>query len=421
MRKTFISVVAAICACSSPTVAQQSAGRFQGASIDESSKKLGVGAPKADLSALGHTIAPGVVFQPTLTMESGYNSNPDEFFLDPQGSPYGLTNATGVFGFLKDTGATTLTLRGTLLQYDGDIENSSRWDAGAAIDNAYAIAPGIIATFGGYYLRDEISFVASDNEGVYGQLAYKDPDFESFARIKADQIGYFGNDSGLPGPDPLDILLARASQFNVQRIEGTSGFIARPKERIGFYGELGGANLDYYTQNAETVVDRDATEFWAISGFRLNLHPSLVVDAGWRVNVRQTDDRRVGQDSSHFFDGRLVWTPHERFQFLAEVDRSYTEPVSTLAVMGDKIHYGAALAYRASPDWEFGAVFRHDRIEQIGDVFDYRETEISATVSYRWSEQTLIYGLVSSEYVKELATGLSSDKLHIGAGTKIKF
>jgi hypothetical protein len=416
-----VTLFCALSLCPASVLAQQSLARFQGAKLDESSKKLGIGKPKSDLSGLGYTIAPGVLFQPSLTMESGYNSNPDELFIGGEGSPYGLTNATGVFGFIKETGATTLTLRGTFLQYDGDIEDSSRWDSGVALDNAYAVGPGMIATFGAYYLRDEISFVASDNEGAYGQLAYKEAEFETFARLKADQIGYLGSVAGPSGADPLDVLFLQPSQFNVQRIEGVTGFIFRPQGRIGFYTELGGANLNYYTQNVENLLDRDATEFWAITGFRFNLHPTVVLDTGWRFNVRQTDDRRVHEQSSNYFDGRLIWTPVETLRFTAEIDRSFVEPVSALAVVGDKIHYGASVFYLARPGLETGVALRHDQIDQIGDSFDYHETEISFSMSYQWSEKTVVYGLVGNEFVEEQTTGLDYNKLYVGAGARIKF
>lgn len=424
MRPTLLRAVTLFCAlslCPASLLAQQNSTRFQGAKLDESSKKLGVGTPKGDLSHLGHTIAPNVLFQPSITMESGYNSNPDGFFVGAQGSPYGLTNTTGVLGFIRDTGATTLTLRGTFLQYDGDIQDNSRWDSGIALDNAYAVGPGMIATFGAYYLRDEISFVASDNEGAYGQLAYKEAEFEAFARLKADQIGYLGSVAGAPGADPVDVLLIQPSQFNVQRIEGVSGFILRPQERIGFYGELGGANLNYYTQNVENLLDRDATEFWVISGFRLNLHPRVVLDTGWRFNVRQTDETRVDEQSSNYFDGQLVWTPVDSLRLTAEVDRSFVEPSTVLAVVGDKIHYGVSIAYQARPDLEASVALRHDQIEQIGDSLDYHETGISLSMSHQWSEQTIVYGLVSNEFVEEQSTGLDYTKLQVGLGTKIKF
>ncbi len=417
-----LALICAICAVPSFAMAQQGGARFQGGTLDESAKKLGVGSgPKQDLSALGHNIAPGVYFLPTLSMETGYNSNPDEFFSDIQGSPYGLANATGVFGFIGDTGATTLTLRGTLLQYDGGIENDSRWDSGFALDNAYAIAPGTIATFGGYYLRDEISFVSSDNEGAYGQLAYKLPDFETFGRAKVDQIGYLGDYSGTSATSSLELLLLQPSQFNVQRIEGVSGFIFGPQERIGFYGELGGANLNYYTQNAEYFLDRDATEFWAVSGIRFNLHPTVTIDTGWRVNVRQIDDPSVGEQSSNYFDGKLTWTPVDTFRFVAEIDRSYVEPISALALVGDKIHYGVSAFYKLRPDVELSGGLRHDQIDQIGDVVDYHETEVSLSLAYQWSEKTVVYGLISNEFVEEQTTGQDYSKLQVGAGTKIQF
>jgi Putative beta-barrel porin 2 len=415
-----LSLSCAVCVCPAALLAQQGATRFQGATLEESSKKLGLGAPKSNLSELGYTIAPGIVFAPTGNMETGYSSNPDEFFANAKGSLYGLTNSTAVIGFLKSTGATTLTFRGTLLQYDGDIANSSRWDSGLALDNAYAVGPNTVATFGAYYLRDEISFVPSDNEGAYGQLAYKEPDFETFGRLKFDQIGYLGNVSSA-GADPIALLFAQPSQFDVQRVEGVSGFIFGPQARIGVYGELGGANLDYYSQSVENLLDRDAAELWATGGLRFNLHPSLVVDAGWRVNVRQVEDRRVSDPSTNYFDGRVTWTPVANLSFVAEVDRGFVEPVSSIAVAGDKIHYGASVVYQARPDLEFGANLRHDQIEQIGEDLDYHETELSLSVAYQWSEKATVYGLIGNEHVEEQVTGQSYDRLQVGAGTKIRF
>ena len=415
-----LSLICSTCAFPAALLAQQGATRFQGATLEESSKKLGLGAPKSNLSELGYTIAPGIVFAPTANIETGYSSNPDELFANAEGSLYGLTNGTAVIGFLKSTGATTLTFRGTVLQYDGDIANSSRWDAGLALDNAYAIAPNTVATFGAYYLRDEIAFVPSDNEGAYGQLAYKDPDFETYGRLKLDQIGYFGEVSNATA-DPIALLFAQPSQFDVQRVEGVSGFIFGPQARVGFYGELGGANLDYTSQAVEDLLDRDATELWATGGLRFNLHPSLVVDAGWRANARQVEDRNVDDPSTNYFDGRVTWSPFDSLSFTAEVDRSFVEPVSSIAVAGDRIHYGASVVYKAGPDLEFGAALRHDQIEQIGDDLDYHETELSLSMSYQWNEKAAVYGLISNEHVEEQVTGQSYDRLQIGAGTKIRF
>jgi len=415
-----IAVFCAVCAWPASLSAQQTGGRFQGSTVDENAKKLEVGTPQRDLSGLGYQIAPNVVFQPTLTMESGYNTNPDEFFNDAEGSPYGLANATGVFGFLRDTGATTLTLRGTALQYDGDVQESKRWDAGLALDNAYAIAPGTLATFGGYYLRDEIALVPSNNAGGYGQLAYTQTGFETFGRIKLDQIDYLGSVTN-ENATPTELLLLQPSQFNMRRTEGVSGFIFGPKARIGVYSELGGANLDYRDQNVETILDRDATEVWAIGGLRFNLHPSLALDAGWRLNMRQVDDRQVDDQTTSFFDGRLTWTPLEALQIVLEVNRTFVEPLSTLAVVSDKIHYGASAYYRIGPGLDFSAALRHDQIDQIGDIFDYHETELSASLAYQWSARTTLYGLVVGEHGEEQSTGQTYDKLQVGGGARLKF
>jgi hypothetical protein len=73
------------------------------------------------------------------------------------------------------------------------------------------------------------------------------------------------------------------------------------------------------------------------------------------------------------------------------------------------------------PGFEIGGALRYDQIDQIGDVFEYDETEISLSLSYQWSEKVAVYGLIGNEHVEELATGLSYDKFNIGAGAKIRF
>jgi len=415
-----IAAFAMLCAFTASLSAQGTGSRFQGASVDSGAEKLDVGQPKQDLSGLGYVLAPGVIFAPTGTVETGYNSNPDELFADAEGSLYGLANTSSVLGFIKSTGATTLTMRGTFLQYDGDVTDSSRWDAGLALDNAYAIAPNTQATFGIYYLRDEISLVASDNQGGYGQLAFREDGFETFMRLRADQVDYLGSfsDSSL---NAEELALRQPSQFNLKRLEGVSGFIFGPQARIGVYAELGGANLDYYDQGAEDILDRDTSEIWAITGFRFNLRPDLTIDAGWRLNVRQVEDKTVDDQTTNFFDGRLIWTPKETLRIVGEVDRKFAEPSSTLAVMTDRIHYGASVFYKIRSDVELSAALRHDQKEQIGDDFDYHETEVSLSMAYQWSEKTTLYGLALHETIEEQSTGQTADKFQIGGGTRIKF
>jgi len=414
-------VLAVIFACVPGLVYAQQSSRFRGSSIDEGSKKLGVGETRGDLSEFGHVLAPGIVFAPTLTLETGHNSNPDLLFSGAEATPYGLANFTGVFGFIRDTGASTFTVRGTSLEYDGDVSGSSRWDAGFALDNAYAVAPNTIATFGGFYLRDEIPSVASNSEGGYGQLAYSVEDFEGFARLRLNEIGYLGSVAGSSGLTATQIALLQPSQFDVQRIEGVSGFIVFPRERVGFYGELGGANLDYLSQGAESVLDRDATELWATGGLRFNLHPSLVLDTGWRLNARNTEDPVVGDVTSNFFDGRLTWTPQDNLQFVVEADRSYAEPVSTLGVVSDKIHYGASVFYKPRADVELSGSVQQDQLEQLGDVEDYHEMVVSGSVSYLWNESIAIYGVISQTHSEEQSSGETASRLQIGAGTRIQF
>jgi hypothetical protein len=414
-----LGTLAPIVAATTDAVAQN-AGRIQRGTIEENAAKLDVGASKQNPASLGHEIAPGVVFSPTVTLESGYSTNPDELFAGAEESPYGLTNTTGVFGFLNTAGATTLALRGSYNQWSDDIQRSGRWDAGIAVDNAYVVAPKTIATFGAFYLRDELSSIASDNGGGYGQLAYKEDDFETFARVKADQIAYV-TDVESATATPVELLLLQPSQFDMRRVEMVSGFIFGPNARIGVYGELGGGAIDYTEQTVEGILDRDADELWAITGLRLNLHKSLVVDAGWRFNFRETDDTSIDALESNYLDGRITWTPHETLQIVAEVDRRYSEPLSTLAIVSDKTHYGISVVYKVRPDVEISGGFRHDQIDQIGDVFEYRETEWSFSIAHQWSESTTVYGLLLHEHVEELTTDQSYDKLQVGGGTRVRF
>jgi hypothetical protein len=409
------------CLSAATGVHAQSATRFHGASIEEGQKRFGLGSPQPNLGNLGYVLADGILFLPTANFEAGFNSNPDKLFTDARSSAYGSTNLNSVLGFVNSSGATTIAARGTLLQYDEDIANSSRWDAGLAVDNAYAISPGTVATFGGYYLRDEINLVPSDNAGGYGQLTHKDSDIESFARVKVDQIAYRNGVPNAASIPPALLPFIQNEQFNVARVEGVAGFIFGPSQPIGVYGELGGANLDYFSQNEENLLDRDAMEFWVTAGLRFRLDKTLIVDTGWRFNQRDFEDHAIHEHDSNFFDGRVTFTPADNLRFVAEIDRIIVEPVTALALAGERTRYAVSASYKPSPLWEIAPNIRYELLREIGDVQRYEEIAGGLSVAYQFNERTALYGLIDYEAVEETTSGDTYDKLQIGAGTRVKF
>jgi hypothetical protein len=401
--------------------AAQAQARLQGSSLDDAPEKLKAGKLPSGLAALGYTLADGVVFIPSASFETGYAYNPDEFFNRIESSPYGLSEANAVLGFVRASGATTFAVRGNLLQYDEDIARNTRWDAGAAIDNAYTIAPGLQATFGLYHLRDEINLTPSDGTGGYSQLSFTAKDFEAFGRVRADQISYLTDQPfAFFVPASLQPFL-RSSQFNVRRVEGVTGFIIAPQAKIGFYVEAGGGSLDYFTQNVERLLDRDAAELWGLTGLRFNLHETLRLETGWRYNQRDFEDASRREFSSSYFDGRLVWSPVPEFQLVLNTDRKIVEPITAFALAGDQISYGLVAAYKPAPLWDVSVYAGYQTLDQIGDDAEYREWRGGLYAGYQFSERTTLYGVADYEHTEEVFSGEDFEKYRFGAGTKVKF
>ena len=186
-----------------------------------------------------------------------------------------------------------------------------------------------VATFGAYYLRDEIAFVPSDNEGAYGQLAYKDTDFETFGRLKLDQIGYLGHvSSATRGPNRAAFRAAVAIRRAARR--GCFGLHLRPAGAHRLLWRAGRRQSGLLPRRTSKICSTGTPPNSGRPAACASICTRpLVVDAGWRVNARQVEDRQVRRPVDELFRRPPDLDADRTLSFVAEVDRGFVEPVSS--------------------------------------------------------------------------------------------
>jgi hypothetical protein len=394
---------------------------LRGSTVDAASQRFAGSAQSGALASIGYVVAENVVFIPTGSFETGYVSNPDALFIRTSASPFGTTEVSGTVGFLNSAGATTFAVKSRLTVFGSDVERPERWDAGAAVDNAYRIAPGLTATFGAYALKDWVNLVPDDAAGGYAQLAYQDSFIEFASRLKADQINYLGKAYFTEGAIPELLPFLKPSAFDVRRTESVTSVLVAPKAVAGLYGEVGAALVDYLSQPDVRVVNRDATEGWIKGGVRVNIGQTLRVEAGWRFNDRETEDRRVSSYSSSFFDGKVIWAALPTTTVVFDIDRKLVEPGTAFAIVGDQTVYLLSVTHKASEDWTVQGFGRYRILDQIGDVQRYTEGAAGVGVAYQWLPKTALTGSLSYARGEETSSGQTYDVVRVSAGSKIQF
>ncbi len=424
-----VGLVAAMLAASLPAHAQTvgSAERAQrGKTFDESRERARF-KPAGDLSKIGHPIADGIVVVPLATVEVGHDSNPDELF-DELSARYAIVDAGVVVGIVKPNGASTIAVKGSALRYDGEVLRKNRWDAGISFDSIYKGEGGLELQYGAFYLRDGINLTQSETTGANTQLSFENARIETFVRVRAEQLRYLGGVAFANRiTNPALLARVRNGEFNVARIEPMAGVLIGRNRRIGVYGQVGAARIDYTDQRFENAtdgfvsIDRDGDDFWGLGGFRLLLHPRLRADLGYRYNQRKLDDMRITEFSSNYFDASILWVPKDNLVIKGEVDRKIREPSTAFSLLADVISYNLSAVYTPTERLNLSLLGGYDRIREIGDRFIYKEQSLAGQGTYQLNDKVQLYGVLLIKKVREESTGDDYRRLRVGIGAKAKF
>ena len=401
--------------------AQTMPGRFQGQSLGEARERVKIQNLGAELTKMGHVIAPGIVLVPTVSLETGYDSNPDQSFKHAHATPYGLVGGSVMLGFVHADGATTLAGKGNLLRYDEETLDGTRWDGGAAIDNAYKLAPGVETAFGAYVLRNEINLEPSQYAGGYSKLSYSRDPIELSLLSRLEDIRNFGPVRFAEAVPPALLPFVQASQFNVRRMELLANVLVGRDRPIGVYGEIGGADIDYTDQGVEADLDRDGSEVWALAGVRVTFDKTLIADIGYRFNQRHLEDAWVPSHASSYFDGKLVWSPLDSVKVVLDVDQVLVEPSSAMALVGEQTTYALRATSSPGPAWRLDLHAHYRRLEEIGDSPIFIERAVGGSARYLLSDAQSVYGLIEFKNVTDISSDAHFDWLRIGMGYNFSF
>lgn len=370
------------------------------------------------LEGLGYEVGDGIIVSPTIAIEGGHDTNPDQLFNGVESS-YGLVDGGLAIGVSGSNSATKATVRGSYVNYP-DLQRDGRWDFGASFDTIYQVHPGLFVSGGASYQRDALELTEDQSKAGYAQVDYVTEELQSFVKARAIEVKYLTEVDIAKTVKPSIVPFLRNKRLNAMRRELTLGALYGRNRRIGVYGEVGIADADYFDQFDESVVDRDAEEYYAVVGARLTFSPWLRADIGYRFNHRDLEDPKISSYETSYFDGSLIWAPRPNFSISAEVDRKIGEPGSAFSRVADITRFALAMHYKPSSRSLLKVQLQDERIREIGDLFTFHERSVAAEYSYDVSRAVQLYAGVLAERVSEDALENDSERYRFGAGARVR-
>lgn len=381
------------------------------------SKSRAIG--RRPLGELGIVVGDGVVLMPSITIEGGHDGNPDQQFVE-EDSTFGLAAAGLGIAIVRPYGATVLSVSGTGLRY-GELTREDRWAGTVSGDTYYVINPNVSVSVGGFFRHDELDSSKDETASGFANLKYADAANEAFIKGRIIEVRYLNPDVFPSNVTPALFPFFRTSTFNAQRRELSIGALFGRNRVLALYGELGLADVDYINQANEAAFDRDADDYYAVFGIRVQFSPYLRGEFGYRFNRRDLEDPLISSVNNSYFDGRLVWAPSAHFNMTFEIDRTFGEPSSTFGRVADVTRYAVSADYRPSAAWLL-SIYAHDRRSiEIGEVFRFRERRIAGKLTHHLNNKVDIYAAILGERYSDEFTQQEYDRLRVTLGTSIRF
>ncbi|MGO9474442.1 MAG: outer membrane beta-barrel protein [Rhodomicrobium sp.] len=381
MGRTLISLTALLAAASAlqPAAAQTPPGPWT----------AGVVGPVPEAAPIGYVVAPGITFVPSAFSEIGYDSNPSQTFINSSGSAF--IRSGGGFALSSVTPSTVVNVNaaGSMMDYFNDsvFYDSLRFAGVANANVSYLVQPGLTASSGAFINYDGQSVNKNQTDGANVELGYRDALVTSVLRARFLDVQYLNGDV-IASP------IALTSAFNYNRSELTWIGLLGSNWFVAPYTEVSGARVDYTDQPNPTLIDRSADDYHAKAGVRVTFSPTLYSDVGWRFNWRDTDDHRITNYESNFFDGSLSWRPAPFFNFTASAERYIGEPATTFAVLADVRSYTVKGTYLPVPGVSVTAAGGWQVVEDIGSGVHYHAPYASAQVAWDYNNHVTLYTAV---------------------------
>lgn len=369
------------------------------------------------LEKAGLAIAPGVRAYAGAAVVGGYDSNPDGSSGARDKAGFGLVELGTALVFDGQSSQTTALARGSFARYDMDFR-PDRGDATVLLDHYVTLPEGWSFNFGAFHQLDHFEIDRPSHSGGYALFSRRTEAFETFVRLRSLHTGY-GNAVGTVLPQGF--LSEVDSSFSNIRSEAATGVLLFKNRFIAPFAEIGAAHVDFTRQVDPNVLDRDARDLYGIAGIRVTFSPQLRFDLGARTNHREFERAAISDHSSTFLDGKVVWTPHDRFYAEVNIDRTFTDPMAAGSLLTERtaaeLHLNAKLTDRLYAEIDAGVV----RNDQVGIDRRFDERYAQGKIGYHIDKRTEVFSFVKGETVKEKPSGDESDRMVFGAGVKIGY
>jgi hypothetical protein len=190
-------------------------------------------------------------------------------------------------------------------------------------------------------------------------------------------------------------------------------------QRLAPYAEIGYAHLDYNNELNPSIFSRDADEMWAIGGVRVTFTERLHIDLGARHNQRWIDDPTISSHNSVFFDGKLVWTPHDGMYIEANIDRVFLEPIDDGSLLTDSTTYSLLAITDLDARTKLKVEVGHIEEDQVGTPDIYQMYYGEGRLTYAVNANTDVFGSLIGYQSRNEANDLEAHRFDVTVGLRI--
>ncbi len=364
---------------------------------------------------IGFVAAQGMTFVPSAFSETGYDSNPGLSLADQKGSPFIRSGAGFSFSSVTPSTVATFSAGGSMLDYFNSTPfiDPLRFAGLANANVTYLVQPGLTVSSGAFINYDGQSANMNQTAGANAELGYSDARVASVLRLRFSDVQYL---------NPTDLAsspLILSSAFNFNRSEATWTGLLGTNWPAAPYAEVSAARVDYTAQPDPSAIDRSADDYHVKAGMRFAISPTLSTDLGWRFNERNTDDRRVREFDSNFFDGNLTWRPTPFFSFGASAERYIGEPSTNFGVLADVHSYSVKAGYLPVPGVTLTAAAGWQQLNDIGSGVRYDLDFADVSAAWDYNNHVQFYTAVHYQVYNIDWQNQGYDELRIMAGVRI--
>ena len=391
--------------------------------VDQEEARAAAAAEEAAVTSVpGTFVVDGVTYRwtPYVETEAGYDSNPDNLFFE-DGWRFVKLEAGLALSAEAPGRYAGVSVRGRFIDYqDFEDDIQERTDVRVTFEGSADLTPSETVKVSGYFLRDYVSLSSADLLHGHASYAFRTEDIRFRLQTKSHTENNF-EDSRLGLPPIGDFGFARPDAFDYNRNDAQAYLLTFARSPIQPFAIVDAGIIDYFSQEDGALLDRDASERYAIAGVRFQMSPAFRIDGGYRLNVRDFDNAGTGEHITSFVDINVFWQPVQALRVTGIVERYFDEPDTSYGVADDVQSYGVTVDWDVAPKLRFVGTTYYDREPAIEDDRIFHKITTTGALTYDFHPNVDLFVSGLAKWVEEDIEGFGYQRLKIGAGARMRF